>query len=171
MPKNRYTGDPLDQTWQDIKERPFKGRGETVDATDKEDSGKMRSEGVESALKRLSQDKKFDDIDSWIDTMRNWKFEWRQELAGDESLPLLVRTCLLSSIMQDMSEYNARPDMDLWAEYITDLSVPLMKLHGDGIIQKRHYLGDPALHERYKEFITEALPERAPDPLNQPVES
>jgi len=169
MPKRDYDGKPLDQTWQDLKDRPYKGKGKTVDATDSEDLGRVSTAGVSEAVRKISQDSKFDDVDGWVEEMRNWDFEWRQELAADDGLPMLVRVCLVSSILQDMSDYNARIDNGLWTEYIWDIEIPIRRLEGALPFHERQYIGDPALHGQYEKFVTEILPERAPDPLDQPV--
>lgn len=49
MPKRNFDGDPLDLSWQDLKDRPYKGRGETVDATP-EDSGRITTEGTDEVF-------------------------------------------------------------------------------------------------------------------------
>lgn len=48
MADRSYEGDPLDHTWQDLKDRPYKGSGETISATDKEDKGSESTTGVPS---------------------------------------------------------------------------------------------------------------------------
>lgn len=45
MVKREFQGDPLDMSWQSIKDRPYKGKGETVYATDPDPSGEMSVEG------------------------------------------------------------------------------------------------------------------------------
>lgn len=168
MPKREYDGDPLDQTWQDIKDRPYKGPGETVAATEPE-TGRERTEGIDSALGRLKQDTLFNDIDDWIERVRDWDFDWRQSLACDDSLPKLVRLVIFSSILADMCEYGARVDQDRWLESARELSVDQLRLNGDFPYDERQYIGDPKLHEAYEEFLFDIIPEKAPDPLNAPV--
>lgn len=44
--KREYDGSPIDATWQDIQDRPYKGSGETVDVTPGE-SGRETTEGTD----------------------------------------------------------------------------------------------------------------------------
>ncbi len=170
MGKRKYEGDPLDHTYQDISERPYKNSGETVGVFDGE-GGRESTEGVNNALQQLSQNEKFDDIDSWIVEMREWDIEWRQELLTNEELPVLIRTCIFSSIMKDVMEHDITPDYDIWGRYATDFNTKMRRLLGLRPFHSRIYLGDKAMHNEYERYINEVLPELAPDPLQSGVES
>lgn len=45
MSNREYEGPPRDYSWQDIKDRPYKGKGDTVDVIDDTESGSSTVEG------------------------------------------------------------------------------------------------------------------------------
>lgn len=79
MTKRDYDGDPLDLTWQDIKDRPYKSEGETVYATDSEPAGEERTEGTPQLPKHIDES----DVQAVVD----WLYE--TSISAEESTPPL----------------------------------------------------------------------------------
>lgn len=54
--KREYDGSPLDMTWQDIKDRPYKGEGETIYATSKGNKGTETTVGEPKIPKDITEE-------------------------------------------------------------------------------------------------------------------
>jgi hypothetical protein len=48
MPSRDYTGPSIDVSWQDLKDRPYKGEGKTVGDTKETEGGSVTVEGLDS---------------------------------------------------------------------------------------------------------------------------
>lgn len=86
-----YEGPAIDVSWQDIKDRPFKGKGETVDVTPDE-SGSVTTEGVEGVFGPSEDAKRAHELlpafrEMGTDELRKFAMEYLNE-GGDKARAL-----------------------------------------------------------------------------------
>jgi len=116
MPSRDYSGPSIDVSWQDLKDRPYKGKGETVGDTKDSKEGSVTIEGLDN-LPTESDKRRRELIDAFRFVPEEPLLELAKNQDGDIQLVALYELLKRRGWLDELLEFKELWDGDvMWAK-------------------------------------------------------